>query len=124
MLKDLLANAYKYRGDYETSLRYWRNILAEYKESDVPQTRFFKMAAARNIFDLTIKIDLRRLRKAIDTYRKRHGRWPLNLGVLKTDGDIDAIPVDPTGKQYSYDAASGAVSCKTPFKFRGKFAKW
>jgi len=124
MLKDLLANAYKYRGDYETSLLYWRNILAENEESGTSQARFFKMAAERNIFDLTIKIDLRRLGKAIDAYRKRHGVWPLTLGALRTDGEIASIPVDPTGKPYSYNARNGRVSCTTPFKFKGKFAKW
>lgn len=124
VLRDLLANAYKYRGDYETSLRYWRMILAEYRESDARQAKFFTMAANRNIFDLTIKIDLRRLRKAIGVYRKRHGSWPLNLNVLKRDGDMTAIPVDPTGKPYLYDAGSGRVWCETPFKFKGKFGRW
>ncbi len=124
LLKDLLANAYKYRGDYRTSLRYWQAILRRHENGTLHQDRFFVMAARRNIFDLTIKIDLRRLNGALKTYKERTGRWPVTLGALASAGYISGIPIDPEGHPYGYDSRTGKVWCVTPFKFKGRFAKW
>jgi hypothetical protein len=123
-LKDLLANAYKYRGDYEDSLRYWRELEAAHATDETDQGRFFVFAAERNIFDLTIKIDLRNLQAAVAAYQKANGRLPSSLEALSRGGFIKRLPADPEGKPYLYDAATGQVSCQTPFRFRGKYAQW
>jgi tetratricopeptide (TPR) repeat protein len=124
LVQDLLANSYKYRGDYESSLRYWQGILEKYKDVDTERGHFFAFAAARNIFDLTIKIDLQKLTVAVESYRKAHGSTPPNLRTLAGEGFLKVIPVDPEGKAYLYDPVTGEVSCQTPFKFRGKYAQW
>ena len=124
ILQDLLANAYKYKGDYQNSLDYWQAILARHKNDDSHQGRFFTLAAERNIFDLTIKINLRDLNEAVAAYRAAKGAPPPVLGALTSAGFLKSIPVDPTGKPYTYNPKTGEVSCQTPFQFRGKYSQW
>jgi tetratricopeptide (TPR) repeat protein len=123
-LKDLLANAYKYRGDYEDSLRFWRELKADHEKDQTEQGRFFVFTADRNIFDLTTKIDLRTLKGAVETYRKSRGSLPPSLEALVRLGFLKTLPADPEGKPYLYDRATGEVTSQTPFKFRGKYAQW
>lgn len=124
VLHDLMANAYKYGGDYETSLKYWQGIRARNEHDETSQGRFFFFAAERNIFDLSIKIDLQKLQAAVADYRKAKGEWPPVLGALVKAGYLQHLPMDPEGKPYLYDARTGEVTCQTPFKFRGKYAQW
>ncbi|MGA9752180.1 MAG: hypothetical protein WBS54_10370 [Acidobacteriota bacterium] len=124
ILKDMLANAYKYQGDYESSLHYWQSIAQEFAGQEEHQASYFRFAAERNIFDLTIKIDLRKLTAAMEIYRKEKGTPPPTLRTLVTAGYLKSLPVDPDGKPYLYDPKTGAVTCQTPFKFRGKFGQW
>ncbi len=123
-LKDLVANAYKYRGDYEDSLRYWQELKADHENDDTEQGRFFVFAAERNICDLTIKIALRTLEGAVAAYRKDRGTLPPTLEALVRSGYLKALPLDPEGKPYLYDHGTGEVRCQTPLKFRGRFAQW
>lgn len=123
-IRDLVANAYKYRGDYEDSLRYWQELKADHANDETEQGRFFVFAAERNIADLTIKIDLRTLKGAVETYRKDRGTFPLSLEALVRSGTLKTLPVDPEGKPYLYNMATGEVTCQTALKFRGKFAQW
>lgn len=123
-LKDLVANAYKYRGDYEDSLRYWRELKADHEKDETEQGRFLVFAADRNIFDLTTKIDLRSIKAAVEAYRSGRGSLPLNLEILVRQGFLKTLPSDPDGKPYLYDPTTGEVTSQTPLKFRGKFAQW
>ena len=123
-LKDLVANAYKYRGDYEDSLRYWQDLKADHENDGTEQGRFFVFAAERNISDLTTKIAMRALKGAVETYRKDRGALPPNLEALVRSGILKALPLDPEGKPYLYDHGTGEVTCQTPLKFRGKWAQW
>jgi tetratricopeptide (TPR) repeat protein len=123
-LKDLVANAYKYRGDYEDSLRYWQELRADHERDETEQGRFLVFAADRNIFDLTTKIRLRSIKSAVEAYRRSHGSLPLNLEMLVRQGFLKTLPSDPDGKPFLYNRATGEVSSQTPFKFRGKYAQW
>ncbi len=124
MLKDLVANAYKYRGDYRVSLRYWKNIKRIHGGKNKEQDRFLVMAADRNIWDLTIKIDLRELQNAISAYKRAKGEFPERLDDLVTSGFVDRLPRDPAGHAYAYDPQTGRVWSVTPYKFKGKFSEW
>lgn len=124
MLRDLIANTYKYRGEYEASLKYWEELRAKHEKDESGQGRFLVFAATRNIFDLTIKIELRKLNAAVQSYRKDKGAPPHNLSALIREGYIGVLPLDPGGKPYLYDRVKGEVACQTPFQFRGKYAQW
>jgi tetratricopeptide (TPR) repeat protein len=124
MLKDLVANAYKYRGDYRVSLHYWENVKKEHENQNNDQSRFFVMAAERNIWDLTIKIDLRALKTAIFAYKRAKGQFPDSLRGLVEAGFLEKLPRDPAGHSYGYDPKTGRVWSITPYKFKGKYAEW
>jgi tetratricopeptide (TPR) repeat protein len=124
LIKDMVANSLKYKGDYEKSLAFWQKIAGQFEQDDSTRGRYFFFAATRNIFDLTIKIDLKTLRDAVSRYRAERGSLPKSLDDLVTAGLLKRLPLDPEGKAYAYDPKTGEVTCVTPFRFRGKFAKW
>ena len=123
-LQNFVANAYKYRGEYENSLRYWQELKLEHEKEDTDLGRFLLFTAERNIFDLTIKIDLRNLSAAVARFKAEKGANPLTLAALVKAGYIKSLPEDPEGKPYLYNAKTGDITCQTPLKFRGKFAQW
>ena len=124
LIQDMVANSLKYQGHYEKSLAFWQKIAGQFEQDDSTRGRYFYFAAKRNIFDLTIKIDLKALETAVDRYRAERGALPASLEDLVTAGLLARLPADPEGKAYAYDPKTGAVTCLTPFRFRGKFAKW
>lgn len=123
-VQQMMANAAKYAGDYDLALEYWKGILRENEDSADPNAQYFVIAATRNIHDLTIKIDLRRLQSGLARYRAERGNFPPNLDALVKKGYLSGIPDDPAGKPYLYESRTGQVTCQSPFKFKGKFAQW
>ncbi|MGC8762360.1 MAG: hypothetical protein ACP5VN_01800 [Acidobacteriota bacterium] len=124
LVQDMLANAYKYRGDYEASRAFWLRIRDQFEGDDSFRGRFYRMAAERNLFDLHIKIDLRRLEGAVARYREERGTLPPRLLDLVRAGYLPALPSDPDGDPYLYDPATGKVSCSKPFHYKGKYGQW
>ncbi|MEW5764816.1 MAG: hypothetical protein ACOYXN_10835 [Acidobacteriota bacterium] len=124
LIKDMLANSLKYRGDYERSLEFWTKIRGQFEGDDSSRGRFFRLAADRNIFDLRVKIDLRRLEAAVDAFTKAKGARPQRLSDLVRDGFLPGVPMDPYGEPYLYDPSSGDVRCSKPFNFRGAYGQW
>jgi len=51
---------------------------------------------------------LARLERAVAAHQARTGRLPARLGEL-VPGELAALPADPSGGRFEYDAASGAV---------------
>jgi tetratricopeptide (TPR) repeat protein len=124
LIKDMLANSLKYRGDYERSLEFWTKIRAQFEGVDTPRGRFFRLAADRNIFDLRVKMDLKRLGTAVDAYSNVRGTRPQRLSDLVQAGLLPGVPMDPYGEPYLYDPATGEVTCSRPFNFRGAYGQW
>jgi len=70
---------------------------------------------AKTLLELRLKImvterDLVMLEKAIDQYKISQGRLPGQLGDLVASGLLLALPHEPAGGPYVYDATTGAVS--------------
>ena len=124
IVQRMLANALKYAGQYEEALGYWSDILKENEGKDDSWSHFLVFTARHNIFDLTIKIDLRDLKAAVDRYQKEKGALPKSLDALVKAGLLASLPLDPEGKPYVYNSKTGEVSCESPFKFKGKFGQW
>jgi tetratricopeptide (TPR) repeat protein len=124
VIQRLLANVFKYKRDYRESLSYWLAIRDQYAHDDSSLGSFMQMAAERNIFDLTIRLDLEALQGAVERYKSREGTLPFTLETLVTAGLLPALPQDPTGKPYLYDRKTGEVTCQSPFKFKGRFGQW
>ncbi len=74
-------------------------------QTDLPEMR--DELASRLVRIRTFQA-LARLEKAVAAYRTRTGRLPARLGDL-VPLDLAALPDDPSGGRFEYEAASGAV---------------
>jgi hypothetical protein len=71
--------------------------------------------SARKLLEIRLKIvmterDLYLMEQAIDRFRKMRGSNPVRLDELVSAGFLSALPVEPAGGRYTYDAKTGAVS--------------
>lgn len=71
--------------------------------------------SAKKLLETRLKIvlterDLYLLEQAIDRYRKQNGQYPPRLEAIVGAGLLPALPVEPSGGRYLYDAKTGAVS--------------
>jgi hypothetical protein len=71
--------------------------------------------SAKQLLEVRLKIvlterDLQLLEQAINRYRMQNGHYPPTLEALVRAGLLSALPVEPSGGRYLYDAKSGAVS--------------
>lgn len=106
------AEMFNRKGDKETSLQLWTEVLETAEDERV------LAVAANHVHDLSIDVDLGRLRTALEGYRQRHGRLPSRLEDLVQDGWLRRVMADPDGRVYEYDAATGEVKSATPFRLR------
>jgi hypothetical protein len=84
------------------------NLLAELYEKATDDS-------AKKLLDIRLKIvlterDLHLLEQAIDRYRTQNGQYPPTLDALVRGGLLSALPVEPSGGRYLYDANTGTVS--------------
>ncbi len=71
--------------------------------------------SAKKLLEIRLKIvlterDLYLLEQAIDRYRSQNGQYPPRLEAIVGAGLLPALPVEPSGGRYLYDAKTGAVS--------------
>jgi hypothetical protein len=71
--------------------------------------------SAKKLLEIRLKIvlterDLYLLEHAIDRYRRQHGQYPPRLEFLVGTGLLPALPLEPSGGRYLYDAKTGSVS--------------
>jgi hypothetical protein len=71
--------------------------------------------SAKKLLEIRLKIvlterDLYLLEQAIDRYRRQHGQYPPRLESLVGTGLLPALPLEPSGGRYLYDAKTGSVS--------------
>lgn len=90
-------------GERETARKLWLRI---YEESDAPMLQgnalyHLEFLAALDLMDL--------LDAAIAKYREERGANPQPLDELVAAGKIEAIPADPAGVAFGYDAERGRV---------------
>jgi hypothetical protein len=71
--------------------------------------------SARKLLEIRLKIilterDLSVLEQAIRLYATQHRQYPPRLEALVEGGLLPALPLEPSGGRYLYDAKSGTVS--------------
>jgi hypothetical protein len=91
-------------GDASLALRLWTEV------RDDPSSDAASVAIAeRQVRDLTVRVDLQRLRSALSRFRDDNGTYPRRLEELTRGGYLESLPVDPSGRPYEYDPRTGAV---------------
>ena len=63
----------------------------------------------RQIKDLVVRRDVQRIELAIAAFRQRNAGLPRALADLVSQSYLDALPLDPNGRDYQYDAVDGRV---------------
>ena len=111
-VRRLHAEMFNRRGDKERSLELWREVLRDAVDPKIAAV------AANHVHDLAIEVDGARLGRALALWKERHGSWPPRLDALVAAGLLPEIPVDPDGRPYVYDPATGSVRSATPFRLR------
>ncbi|MCP9440972.1 MAG: hypothetical protein NNA20_00115 [Nitrospira sp.] len=94
-------------GKPETALAF---LDARLKETTDPEMKKFFETRMKEVM---IERDIRLLERAIDQYRVRYGRRPPSLATLVEAQVLSALPLEPFGGEYRYDAMTGAVTSST-----------
>ncbi len=123
-IKNLLAYSLSHKGDLETSLKYFEEILDKYKNDDSPEGNYYRFSSVLHIFEVKNEIAKRDVEKAVEKYRAKFGKNPPSLRVLKKEGFINEIPKDPLGKDYEYDPNSGTIKCVSKFNPKEVIGRW
>jgi hypothetical protein len=92
--------------EYETAAAFLVQMLGQ---TDMPELR--TELETRLVRVRTFQA-LSRLERAVAAFRTRTGRWPARLGEL-VPAELPALPDDPSGGRFQYDAATGAVRSST-----------
>ncbi len=107
----LYANAAFKMMDYETS---WESWLEIYQTTDDER---IKGIASNHLYQVKAAIDTQNLKKAVDLFKERYGRFPDDLSQLVRYSFLGSIPNDFDGKDYLYDPQSGEVKAPvSPWK--------
>ena len=107
----LYANAAFKAMDFQTSLQTWLEIFRTAEDERI------KKIASNHIYQVKAALDIQRIKGAIEKFKERYGRNPLDLSQLVRAGFLDSLPKDLDGKEYLYDSRTGEVKPPTiPWK--------
>ena len=107
----LYANAVFMTNDYQTALKQWIEIL-ETAEDERTQK-----IASNHIYRTKAAIDIQEMSRAIEKYKEKYNRNPMDLSQLVKAGFLVSLPKDLDEKDYLYDSQTGEVKAPTiPWK--------
>ena len=92
-------------GNLREAIAKWEEVLADPRGDEASQA-----IARRQLRTLQVRADVKDLEEAIASFRERQGAMPRRLDDLVRAGFLKRLPLDPDGKAYRYDAASGTVT--------------
>ena len=107
----LYANAVFMTMDYQTALKQWLEI---YNTAEDERT---KKIASNHIYRVKAAIDIQAISLAIEKFKEKYSRNPMDLSQLVKAGFLVSLPKDLDGKDYLYDSQTGEVKAPTiPWK--------
>jgi len=92
-------------GDHRRAYSMWLEVLRD-PDADATTVR----VAERQLRHLKVKIDIQEMESWVVKFRVENGRNPRSVRELVSAGYADAVPLDPFGREYSYDMQSGRVT--------------
>ncbi len=109
----LATRMYAEAGDPSVGLEF---LAALWRQTEDPRV---KESLERHMKLLTIERDIDQLEQAVGRYRRHKGRVPAALGDLVTVGLLPALPQEPFGGSYRFDARTGTIRSSThPERYR------
>ncbi|MFB0566137.1 MAG: tetratricopeptide repeat protein [Candidatus Aminicenantaceae bacterium] len=109
--KRLYANAAFKVMDFQTSWRTWLEILQTTKDERI------KKIASNHLYQVKAAIDIDIITNAIQKFRERYQRNPIELSHLVRAGFLESLPKDLDGQEYLYDPSKGEAKPPTiPWK--------
>jgi len=109
--KRLYAAASFKTADVKTA---WETWLEVYKTAADDQIR---KIASNHLYEVKAAVDTASLKSALETYRSRFGRLPLELAQVVRAGILPSLPQDLDGKDYLYNPATGEIKTQViPWK--------
>lgn len=97
--------------DYQTALQTWYEIYKAAKEERV------KKIASNHLYQVKAAMDIQKIQEALEKYKERYGRNPMDLSQLVKAGLLDSLPKDLDEKDYLYDTQTGELKAPTiPWK--------
>jgi hypothetical protein len=107
----LYANAVFMTNDYQTAWKQWSEI---YNTAEDERT---KKIASNHLYQTKAAIDIQAISLAIEKFKEKYSRNPMDLSQLVKAGFLDSLPKDLDGKDYLYDSQTGEVKAPTiPWK--------
>jgi tetratricopeptide (TPR) repeat protein len=104
-LVHLVAGMRARGGDLREAIAKWEEVLRDPRGDDASHA-----IAERQVRTLTVRADLKDLDAAVVAFRQQRGAPPRRLDELVHSGLLPRVPLDPDGKPYHYDPATGTVS--------------
>jgi tetratricopeptide (TPR) repeat protein len=107
----LYANAIFKSMDYKRALQTWLEIYETAKDERI------KKIASNHLYNIKATIDIEQINEAIEKFKEKFGRNPMELSQLVRAGFLDSLPKDLDGEEYVYDPRTGEVKPPTiPWK--------
>ena len=111
IVKRLYANAIFKSMDYKRALQTWLEIYETTKDERT------KKIASNHLYNIKATIDIEKINEAIEKFKERYDRNPMELSQLVRAGFLDSLPKDLDGEEYIYDSRTGEVKPPTiPWK--------
>ncbi len=97
--------------DYQ---RAWQTWLEIYETAEDERT---KKIASNHLYNIKATIDIQNINQAIEKFKERYSRNPMELSQLVRAGFLNSLPKDLDGEDYIYDPRTGEVKPPTiPWK--------
>jgi tetratricopeptide (TPR) repeat protein len=107
----LYANAVFMTNDYQTALKEWLEIF------ETAEDKRTKKIASNHIYRTKAAIDIQAISGAIEKYKEKYNRNPMDLSQLVKAGFLVSLPKVLDRKDYLYDSQTGEVKAPTiPWK--------
>jgi tetratricopeptide (TPR) repeat protein len=107
----LYANAVFMTMDYKTAWKQWSEIF------NTAEDERTKKIASIHLYRTKAAIDIQEINLAIEKFKEKYSRNPMDLSQLVKAGFLDSLPKDFDGKDYLYDSQTGEVKAPTiPWK--------
>lgn len=111
IVRRLYANAIFKSMDYKRALQTWLEIYETAKDERT------KKIASNHLYNIKATIDIQNINEAIEKFKEKYGRNPMELSQLVRAGFLDSLPKDLDGEKYIYDSRTGEVKPPTiPWK--------